>query len=228
MVKYENGKIYKIWSPLGDKIYVGSTTKERLCQRMEAHRGDYNKWKNNKEKYKKITSFILFDEYGIVNCFIELLEAKNCQCKDELTQLEGKYIRELECVNRIIPGRTREEYGKLYRDTNKVVIFEKKKKYRLENKETIQEKKKADYAKNKEKVIERAKTNYEENKEAILEAHRVRYQENKEVLKQKRIQNKEKLSTQIQCECGGHHRYDSISKHIKSKMHINFIEEKKE
>ena len=96
--KYERAKIYKIWSTQGDKIYVGATCKEYLSQRMVAHRGDYNKWKSG--KHGKISSFILFEEYGLENCFIELLEAKECNSKDELLQLEGKYIRELECVNK--------------------------------------------------------------------------------------------------------------------------------
>ena len=33
--RYNNGKIYKIESNLGNKIYIGSTTKDYLSQRME-------------------------------------------------------------------------------------------------------------------------------------------------------------------------------------------------
>lgn len=33
MVNYGKTKIYKIWSPKGDNIYIGSTTKEYLSQR---------------------------------------------------------------------------------------------------------------------------------------------------------------------------------------------------
>ena len=32
MVNYANSKVYKIWSTQGDKIYVGSTTKQYLSQ----------------------------------------------------------------------------------------------------------------------------------------------------------------------------------------------------
>lgn len=97
-MNYINTKIYKIWSICGDKIYIGATTKQYLSQRMTAHRNSYNTWKNGKSKF--ITSYILFDEYDISNCFIELLEAKECKDKNEQTQLEGKYIRELDCVNK--------------------------------------------------------------------------------------------------------------------------------
>jgi hypothetical protein len=103
-----NIKIYKIWSPLGDKVYIGSTSKE-LSQRMKTHIHDYKKYINNKHKY--ITSFILFNEYGLNNCYIELLEIKECISKIEINQLEGKYIKEYICVNKIIPGQTRKEHA---------------------------------------------------------------------------------------------------------------------
>ena len=47
-IDYKNSKVYKIWSPNGDKIYVGSTTKKLLCQRMTAHREDFKRWKDGK------------------------------------------------------------------------------------------------------------------------------------------------------------------------------------
>ena len=107
-LNYDQSKVYKIWSPNGKKIYVGSTTKQYLSQRMTAHRNDYNYWKLGKRRLT--TSFLLFDEYGLDNCVIELLEAKPCSSKDELHALEGKYIRELQCVNKCIAGRTHKEY----------------------------------------------------------------------------------------------------------------------
>ena len=110
-INYNNSKVYKIWSPQGDKIYVGSTTKQYLSQRMTAHRKDYNYWKSGKGQF--ITSYLVFDEYGLDNCFIELLEAKSCSSKDELKQLEGGYIRNLVCVNKNIPDRTKKNIMKL-------------------------------------------------------------------------------------------------------------------
>ena len=51
MVNYNNGKIYKI-EPIVDHdegdIYIGSTTKHYLSQRMDKHRGNYKSWKNGK------------------------------------------------------------------------------------------------------------------------------------------------------------------------------------
>jgi len=144
MVNYSNSKVYKIWSPNGDKIYIGSTTKEYLSQRMDNHRSHY-------KSKKKITSSILFDEYGLENCKIELLEAKECNSKDELLQLEGKYIRELECVNKCIAGRTKKEW----RDCNKELIKNGQKEWREDNKEKIKEDDKIKYQKNKEDLLKK-------------------------------------------------------------------------
>ena len=131
---YSKTKIYKIWSPQGDKIYIGSTTKDYLSQRMTAHRNNYKSWKNN-PALNKITSYDLFDEYGIANCFIELLIAKECTSKDEQTKLEGHYIRSMECVNKHIPDRTRKEY---YQD-NKAHFNARSKKWHEENREAHNE-----------------------------------------------------------------------------------------
>jgi len=153
-IDYKNSKVYKIWSPNGDKIYVGSTTKIMLCQRMTAHRYKYQEWK--KTAKVDTTSYLLFDEYGLNNCFIELLEAKECSSKDELHKLEGKYIRELNCVNKIILGRTKkeyrednkekiDEYQKTYQEANKEQILEKCKQYRKDHKDEIKLKKSIPY-----------------------------------------------------------------------------------
>ena len=143
-MNYQKGKIYKIESHLGPKIYIGSTTKEYLSQRMTMHRYRYKAWKN--EKYHRITSFELFDEYGIDNCNIILLELCPCNTKDELTSRESHYIRTLDCVNKCIPGRTKKEYNKQYYETNKEAISEQHKDYKKQyyetNKEEIREKQK--------------------------------------------------------------------------------------
>ena len=67
------------------------------------------------------------------NCKIELIETKPCKNKDELSKLEGHYIRSLECVNKYIPGRTYKQY---YND-NKDTIKQSVKLYNDENKKII-------------------------------------------------------------------------------------------
>ena len=108
MTDYSKTKIYKIESHLGDKIYVGSTAKEYLSQRFQQHKNAYKGWKEG--KIHKTTSFELFDEYGPENCQIVLIESCICSCKDEKNAKEAHYIRNLDCVNKVIPARTNKEY----------------------------------------------------------------------------------------------------------------------
>lgn len=185
MVNYGNGKVYKIESTLGDKIYVGSTTKAQLSQRMTAHRGGYKRWKDG--KCGMTTSFQLFEEYGLENCKIVLLEDCPCETKDQLSAREAHYIRTLECVNKAIPLRTRKEYTqdtkekkKAYNVANKEVISAKQKEYYEANKEKYQEQRKEHYAENKEKLLEKVKAYQEVNRDKYVEERRARYQVNKE------------------------------------------------
>ena len=137
MVNYNNGKIYKI-EPIVDHdegdIYIGSTTKQYLSQRMDNHRNDYKKWKNN--KYRKVQVFEIFDKYGVSNCQIVLIETVNAESKDELLAREKHYIKTNKCVNKYIPGQTQKEY----RESHKEEIKLRDKKYRELNLEKIKEK----------------------------------------------------------------------------------------
>ena len=141
MVNYGKPKTHKIWSTQGPNIHIGSTTKEYLSQRMDSHRSNF------KSSTRKTTSTLVFEEYGVGNCFIELIESKECKNKHEATQLEGHYIRTLDCVNKVVPDRTTKEY----REDNK----EKFKHQRLEfyeaNKDIIQQRQKEYYKVNKDK-----------------------------------------------------------------------------
>jgi hypothetical protein len=92
MPNYQNAKIYKLWSPDGDDIYIGSTI-QLLCQRKAKHKDNYNRNLSCKSK-------ILFQKYNDVR--IELLECCPCDSKEELDKKEGEYIRNNVCVNKRI------------------------------------------------------------------------------------------------------------------------------
>jgi len=98
---YKQAKIYCIKVNTDDMYlpYVGSSCKRLLSQRMNQHRQDFNKWKKNPEKYDFLSSFTLFEKYGIENCFIELIESFPCKCNDELRKKEREHIEKQECVN---------------------------------------------------------------------------------------------------------------------------------
>ena len=160
--------IYKISSTLGDKIYIGSTTKQ-LDQRLTSHKYNYNAWKNGTLK-KRVSSFIVFDEYGIENCIIDLLEMFPNLSTEERRTKEGEYIKSMPCVNHNIAGTTKKESNKLYREKNK----EKRKAYVEENRSVIQEKNREWRDKNKERVAESNKVYFQLHKEKKAEQQRER------------------------------------------------------
>ena len=161
MVNYNNSKIYKIVPNVdgvdeGD-IYIGSTTKTRLSERMSGHRDNYKQWKDG--KCNKTMSFDLFEKYGIENCSIVLLEEVNCESKDQLHKKERFYIESILCINKNIPSRTPKEY----KAHNKDKIKEYQKDWRIENKDKIKETMKEYREQNKEK----AKVYREDNKDNL-------------------------------------------------------------
>ena len=112
MVNYANGKIYMI-CPIVEheegEVYIGSTTKHYLSDRMFNHRLMYNRYKAGKH-HSKYSVFDLFDKYGVVNCNIILVEEVNANSKAELFSREAHYIRVTKCVNKCIPIATREDF----------------------------------------------------------------------------------------------------------------------
>ncbi len=144
---YANTKIYKIESHSGDKIYIGSTTKEYLSQRMTNHRSDYKRWKAG--LCGKVMVYDMFDEYDISNCNIILLETFPCKSNDEKLAREAHYIKTLTCINKCIPNRTNEER---YQD-NKVKVIQRVKVWSDANVEKVVEYKKKHYDLNKERIL---------------------------------------------------------------------------
>ena len=79
MTNYNNGKIYKIECLTTGLIYVGSTTKQYLSQRLSHHLYSYKKYQNNNHHYVSSFEILENDNYRI-----GLLENINCNTKDEL------------------------------------------------------------------------------------------------------------------------------------------------
>ena len=100
MINYNNGKIYKIVPLNGDEgdIYIGSTTKEFLSQRLATHKSGYNTWLKFGKQY--LMSYNLFDKYGFENCKIYLIENCPVKTKNELLAREGFFIQNIKCVNK--------------------------------------------------------------------------------------------------------------------------------
>ena len=138
--KYQNGKIYKITDIGYNKCYIGSTI-ENIKQRIARHRHNYKE--HLKGKFNNVSSFKLFEEFGVENCKIELVESYPCNNKDELEAREGYYIRNTECVNKLNPDRTKEDivkYQKEYRINNIDRLTSYNKQYREGHRDEISEK----------------------------------------------------------------------------------------
>jgi hypothetical protein len=197
MPDYQQGKIYKIYSHSNpDKIYIGSTCL-RLCDRMRTHRYSYY---NNQTKIA--TSHLIFEEFGVENCLIELLENYPCNSKDELNAREGHYIRTLNCVNKNITGRTRKEYN----EDNKEKILEYKKEY---------------YEKNREKLLEHKKEYDEKHKEVLKIKRKEYYEKNREkLLENKKEYDKQKWTCEV---CNTTIKIGEKSSHLKTKKHLDKI-----
>lgn len=139
MVNYQQSKIYRIRVHGSDEQYIGSTTKQYLCQRFGQHKSLFQQYL--KGNYGRYSSFGLFEKYGIDNCYIELIEEYQCNSKDELRSREGYHIRQNMCVNRYVAGRTKTEYGATYRQNNQNKICERVAAYYNQNRDVILEKK---------------------------------------------------------------------------------------
>lgn len=169
MKNYNNGKIYKIEPTcehdVGD-IYIGSTTKRLLSNRMAAHKCQYKKYKGGSFNCN-VRSFDIFEKYGPDNVKITLIESVKAKTKEELLIRESYFIKELKCVNKNIPLRTEKQY----RQDNKDKIRDRKKIYYQENKDKIKEY----YEENKDKI----KEYYEENKDKKKEYGKQYYEKQK-------------------------------------------------
>ena len=148
MPDFSNAKIYKITCNETEKIYIGSTT-STLTKRFKRHKSNYTSWKNG--KYNYTTSFKMFDEYGKESCNITLIENYPCDNNKELGLREAYYIRNNNCYNKYIPGRTIKEYY----EENKEKINEQHEQYNEVNKKRIKEVMKKYYEDNKDKFKEK-------------------------------------------------------------------------
>ena len=168
MNNYHHSKVYKIVDNTNGNVYVGSTTRKYLSQRLQNHIKAYKQYLNGKHKFMSSFDIIKNNDYNII-----LLEELSCESRDELNKRERYYFESLDCINKNYPSRTKKEYY----DANK----ERKHQYYLENKEHIIKEKKEYRAKNKEQIYEKRKVYNEQHKERIKEYHK-QYHEKRKAL----------------------------------------------
>ena len=241
MPDYQKGKIYTIRNKNDTNlIYVGSTCKKYLSDRISNHRSNSKKTPNN-HFYKLINDWN--------DWYIELYENFPCNNKNELTKREGEVIREIGTLNMKNAGLNlppvingdKKQYNKKYnkiKDKTKKKELEKSKvkcplcdlevtRYKLKRhqegrncKNIVQVEKDAE-----QKEIQRIKFNeycsrrYCEKKDEILAKQKNYYELNKHDINKKR-QNNKKLK--INCDhCGVLISKMNISTHKKTQKCIN-------
>jgi hypothetical protein len=114
-----------------------------------------------------------------LNCKIELIEYFPCDTLLELQRQEGKHIKNTECVNKYVAGRTNKEYYEDNKDKKK----EYKKEWYEQNKDKINDHHKNYYQNNKDKIKELQKKYNEQNRDKINEQRRERYKLKKQSVK---------------------------------------------
>ena len=129
---YENAKIYRIISEKAGLKYYGSTC-ATLQERLNRHRRQMRRYVNGAQAFTSSFEVLIHKDAKI-----ELVELFPCETKSELNIREGEIIRANECVNRNIPGRTREQYL----IDNREKIRKMKQEYRKNNRDTLIQKKK--------------------------------------------------------------------------------------
>jgi len=204
MVDYSKGKIYKIVVNNTDeeyRPYIGSTTKEYLSQRFVSHKGDYSRYKNG--KHHPISSFILFDKYGIENCEIVLIENYPCTTKDELRARERYWFDNIENCNICKPALTDYENNNVGKIRYQQQIQLNPNRNKEQHKKCI------------ELYPEYCKKKYQRAKELHPDFSKQKYERAKEL-------HPEYLE-KYTCECGSHIRKGEKSRHNKSKKHLNYI-----
>lgn len=89
--KYSRSKIFRIVSNVSNKEYIG-TTIQSLAERM-------SDFKKQNRKLPKVLSD-MFEEDGIENCSIILIENYPCNNVEELNMRERYWIEQRDCINK--------------------------------------------------------------------------------------------------------------------------------
>ena len=198
----EFARVYKLESSNG-LVYYGSTTQKYLSVRLCQHKSD----SKDCTKHNTCASKLLYADGASVT--ITLVEnVKDCKDKYELQARERWYIENNECVNKVVPGRTRQEY-------------------RVINRERHNETNAVWYEENKERLKEKAKLYRVKNQESLKVYHKEYNKQNATVRNEYRKTYREKnraeistwATTKIKCECGCTVSKTNLSAHRKTDRH---------
>ena len=219
-------------------MLFGSTV-QPLSKRLATHKKDYKRF-NDGKRDRPTTVFQIFDEYGYENCKVELAELFPCSTKEELHKREGEYMRNNECVNKFIPGRTRKEYQQAnldravarqrkcranFTEEQKEAIKEQQRQYREEHKDHIRDRTKQHKADHEEQLRQMRKKYIEEHKDEIKTKSKMYREANSDKIKQYYEKNREVLKAKYTCEiCGSAIANAERARHSRTTKHILALE----
>jgi hypothetical protein len=187
---------------------VGSTT-QSLSKRFGGH-----KLPSNRSSSKQIID--------LGDAYIELIENYRCDSKEELMRREGEVIRRMDCVNKRIAGRTRQQY---YQDNIDKIKqhyqdnIDKTKQYYQNNTDKSKQYSSQYYQNNTDKIKQYLKDNADRIKQKKKLYQTDNANKIQQYQKQYRHNNAEILKINFECECGSIMRNVEKSKHYKSKKH---------
>lgn len=211
MPDYSKGKIYKIVNDVNDKIYIGSTTRS-LDERKWEHHSD-SRYKSNK-LYNDIRNICLS------HFEIELIEEYSCDSRKKLLDRERYWICKLDTIksgyNSELPGTTKKQSDKNYRENNKEKIAKQNKQYYEKNKDKVLVQCEIYRNNNKEKIYETQKEYRKNNKDLIIEKKKLYREKNKDKIKVTK-------SRKVVCDCGSVVSNDNLSRHYKTNKHKKLI-----
>ena len=202
--------IYKIQHEDDESLlYVGSTT--NFTKRKCSHKRNCNN-PNGKEFNTKIYQMIR--DNGGWNGF-KMIQIKEFPCNNrrEAEAEEDRIMMELKA--NMNHNRASRSHAEWYID-NREKILEQFKQYYNVNSDKIIEKNKQNYIDNRDKIVEQKKKYYNENRDKFIEQKKQYYTDNRDKI----------LETQKQkmtCECGCIFNKGYLSKHRKTKKHIDLL-----
>ena len=219
----ENGKIYKLICNNTGKCYYGSTVFS-LDKRLKDHEYQYKSYLKNKSKYVSSFEILAGGNYDI-----ELFENFPCYRKQDLLNREGYYMRNNECVNKMMTGRSREEYREIFKENNpdyhknyyyKYKHSDKHKEY---TKKRLLEKINCDCG----SVVSRA--NYKKHLRSVghkryVETGKLNVKLTPEERRLRKNEARRKTALiKINCECGAIVNKNNYKSHCKNKKHLNYL-----
>jgi hypothetical protein len=216
-IDYNLSKIYFVYSPSYDKIYIGSTSQICLDAYLKSYLSKYKRYTEGKQNFVSIFLLLKFND-----CKIFLIEDYPCKSSVELMKREGEIIllnKDI-CVNQNIVGRTHIESVKAYNLKCKLD-------YRhSEYKTTIKERLKNQKFQNK---IDRFIDVETQQKRDITNAKRLKWineynRKNRDEVNRKQCARSKQKFT---CVCGVLLSKGSKYSHVVGHSHLKYIEDEK-